>query len=267
MRNLSLILIVWTLLSCNEKQKTTPEEVKTEVVAKVTENKYPEAFIRVLNAHGGLANWKRQKTLSFEIPSENGVELQTIDLYSRKDKIVKGAVAMGFDGKNVWLLDEAKTYKGDPAFYHNLMFYFSAMPFVLADKGIVYGATEALVFEGKSYPGISISYHPGVGVSYKDEYVMHYDPETYQMAWLGYTVSYGTGEKSDHMNWIRYADWGSVDGLLLPQSITWYDHEGKALKEPKNTVNFGAINVSTEAHQDKYYLQPELATVVTGKVQ
>tara|TARA_R110000868_G_scaffold374836_1_gene639306 strand:+ start:468 stop:1274 length:807 start_codon:yes stop_codon:yes gene_type:complete len=268
MRITSLFLIISLFFSCKDTKKSElPKSI--EKVAEVSEKvQYPEVLQKVFEAHGGLKNWKSEQTLSYEMPSENGVsEKQVIDLYTRKDKIVNGTVEMGFDGTNVWLLDADKSYKGDPVFYHNLMFYFYAMPFVLADNGIIYGETEPLVFEGKTYPGISISYNPGVGVSYKDEYYLHYDPETYQMAWLGYTVSYRSGEKSDNVKWIRYNDWMKVNNVVLPKSITWYAYEGKTIKEPKNTVQFENIVLSNSAMVKGFYNVPENAVIVQGKQQ
>ena len=53
------------------------------------------------------------------------------------------------------------------------MFYFYAMPFILADDGIIYEDVAALKFEGKSYPGIKISYESGVGESPEDEYILY----------------------------------------------------------------------------------------------
>ena len=54
-----------------------------------------------------------------------------------------------------------RAIKGIPKFYYNLMFYFYAMPFILADDGIVYEDVKPLDIEGKSYPGIKISYESG----------------------------------------------------------------------------------------------------------
>jgi len=84
-------------------------------------------------------------------------------------------------------MESDSTSNGNPEFYYNVMFYFYAMPFVLADDGIIYGDIAPLEFEGTAYPGISISYKEGVGSSSKDEYFIYYNPETYQMAikWLG----------------------------------------------------------------------------------
>ena len=87
----------------------------------------------------------------------------------------------GYDGKEFWL--EADTsYKGNPVFYHNLMFYLYATPFVLADDGIVYSETDTLFFAGKKHSGIKISYEANVGISPEGKYFIYYDDATFEMA-------------------------------------------------------------------------------------
>ena len=215
----------------------------------------------VLDAHGGLDRWKEQRTLRYTMPDEGGSETQTIDLYSRMDRTESDGFSMGFDGTNVWTLDPEKAYEGNPEFSHNLMFYFYAMPFVLADDGIQYGETEPLVFEGREYPGISISYSTGVGASPKDEYYLHYDTDTGRMAWLGYTVTYFSGEDSDNIRWIHYNDWEEVNGLLLPRSMTWHEYEGREIKGPKGTATFEDIELSEQPLPESFYDMPENAEV------
>ena len=221
---------------------------------------------KILNAHGGLGLWQSQRTLRFGLPYPESTETHTVDLKSRRDRVDNEQFSMGFDGKQVWLWDPNQNYKGDAGFYHNLMFYFYAMPFVLADNGIQYGETDTLVFDGKSYPGIRISYDLGVGASSKDEYFIHYDPETHQMAWLGYTVTYSTGEKSENVKWIRYDNWQSVEGLLLPKSITWYNHEGSKILDAMDTVSFENVTLKQTAEPDNFYAKPENAMVVEAKI-
>ena len=80
------------------------------------------------------------------------------------------------------------------------------MPFVLADDGITYTNVEPLIVEGKEYPGIKISYEAEIGESPEDEYIMYYDADSNKMAWLGYTVTYFTKEKSKDWHFIKYAD-------------------------------------------------------------
>ena len=69
-----------------------------------------------------------------------------------------------------------------------------------------------------------------VGASSKDEYFIHFDADTHQMAWLGYTVTYRSGESSDNVKWIRYNDWQEVNGLALPKSITWHNRNSTFVK-------------------------------------
>lgn len=229
------------------------EAKKEEVVVKT----YPAALQKVFDAHGGLDSWKKQRTLKYDIPKPGNTETHITDLWSRKDKIISAKFTMGFDGQQPWLLDADENYKGNVEFYHNLMFYFYAMPFVLADDGIVYGKTDDLVYEGVNYPGVRISYNTGVGTSPKDEYFIHFDAETHQMAWLGYTVTYRSGEKSDNVKWIRYDDWAPVNGLILPKSITWHNYEGREIKDARNKVSFENISVSSEAKPNTFYDKPE----------
>jgi len=249
-------------VSCKENAKATKTETEPlKAVVEVTDN-YPEALKKVFDAHGGLESWKEKHTLTFEIAKPNAREKHTIDLHNRRDKIEIEEVTMGFDGNEIWLRDEEGNYKGNPAVYHNLMFYFYAMPFVLADAGINYATTEDLEYDGKSYPGIHISYDAEIGASPKDDYYLHYDPETYQMAWLGYTFTYGSDKKSDDVRWIRYKDWMTIDDIILPEFLTWYNSEGRTIKDAKDPLPFEQVSLKASSKPDAFYARPENAKVV-----
>lgn len=254
---LSLLVLVWGVSCKQAPEKTNTEKPLMEEVVADEQLPYPENLKKIFKVHGGLDKWKSKRVLSFDLPKGETTERHTIDLYSRNEKITMPGISMGSQGSDIWLLDEAGMYKGDPVFYHNLMFYFYAMPFVLADGGIQYGETEPLDYEGKIYPGIRISYDDGVGLSAKDEYFLHYDPETFQMAWLGYTVTFKTGEKSDNVRWIRYNDWMPVEGLMLPRSITWHQYEGRTIQEARDPVVFENVSLSEEALSTNFFDAPE----------
>jgi len=254
MKRIGIVLLILAIVACKPTPKQ--EEAKKETV-ELGKPIYPEALQKVLEKHGDMDTWRQQRTLTYSLQKPNFKEVHTIDLYSRKDRIDTEVFSMGFDGEQAWLLDTDKKYTGNVGFYHNLIFYFYAMPFVLADDGVIYTQTEDLVFEGKSYPGIAISYENGVGASSKDQYYIHYDPETHQMAWLGYTVTYRSGEVSDNVKWIRYDDWTDVNGLVLPKSISWYKYEGRNLLEPANTLPFESISLTSKAKDADFYEKPE----------
>ena len=122
--------------------------------------------------------------------------------------------------------------------------------------------TEALVIDSIEYPGIKVSYNDGVGDSPKDNYILYYNPENYQMAFLKYTVTYRSQETSENYNLIKYGDWSEVGGLVLPTKLTWYklDDDGK-LGEVRNEAEFSNIQVSSEVPADDTFAQPEDAKI------
>jgi hypothetical protein len=132
------------------------------------------------------------------------------------------------------------------------------MPFVLADDGIIYEDAEAITFEGKQYPGIKISYEANIGTSPDDNYILYYDAETYQMHWLAYTVTFRSKKPSDRYNLLRYKEWETVNGLVLPKSISWYkkDENGQPVEPQGTPTNFTLPLVSRDPVSGNFYDKP-----------
>ncbi|MEL6303246.1 MAG: DUF6503 family protein [Bacteroidota bacterium] len=268
MNRILLALLVMMVFSCKNnsenKETVTPSEaeMKQEPMA---EHPWPAELDSILVKHGGLEQWRKQRTLTFTLPKPELPEIHMTDLKTRLDKVETEKFTLGNDSEGVWVHDPEEMYKGDAGFYHNLMFYFYAMPFILTDPGIEYDSAEHITFEGKEYPGIRIAYNDGVGASSKDEYYLHYDPETYQMAWLGYTVTYGKDEKSDTVKWIQYHTWQTVDNVVLPKEISWFTYEGLEMKEARNNLPFENVTLSETSQSEEYYQRPDGAVNVSLK--
>jgi len=246
MRKLVFIFVIAILFSaCKTESKKEVKKVE----------KFPEVLGKVFEKHGGIDNWRKAKTLSFN----KGEEAHTIDLQSRKTIIQSPKYSLGYDGKEVWLSEkDSGAYRGDPAFYHNLFFYFYAMPFVLADDGIIYEDAEAITFEGKKYPGIKISYEANIGTSPDDNYIIYYDAETCQMQWLAYTVTFRSKSPSDKYNLIKYGEWETVNSLILPKTITWFqkDEQGQPTKPRGPGVDFTLPLLSNDPVAGDFYDKP-----------
>ncbi|MEO9966282.1 MAG: DUF6503 family protein [Reichenbachiella sp.] len=247
---LLLLTILFACSTTTQKQETTSEP-----------SRYPDHLLKMFDKHGSLDAWKKMRAMSYEITGEEGNEKQQIDLRNRRERIEATNFATGFDGTNIWL-DADSTYEGNPVFYHNLMFYFYAMPFVLADEGINYAPADTLTFEDKKYPGFKITYQSNVGISPEDEYYLHYDAESYQMTWLGYTVTFFSKEKSKEVRWIRYNQWQEIQGLVLPEALTWYKYDNNQLTEPRGTAEFVNVMISEKAFADSIFSKPEEAVFV-----
>lgn len=237
--------VLLLVLGCKQEPKQEVQQIEPEH----TGLKYPPALGKVFDAHGGLDQWQEYATLSYRM----GEEKHTIDLKTRLDRIDHPEYSLGEDREGVW---KAGTYEKDPVFYHNLMSYFYAMPFVLADPGIVYEEADPLTFEGTRFPGIRIAYEAGVGVSPDDEYFLHYNPDSYQMEWLGYTVTYGKDGPSDEVHWIRYSAWQDIDHVRLPATLTWYSYENGLPISPRNNVEFSEVSLDSLSRPDTFYERP-----------
>ena len=169
MKKLILILtVVLSFFACKNDKKGNSENVmddprveglevdstQTSTTIEVEQPKeFPAELQAVFNAHGSLNHWKQMNNLCFEMKGKNGDETHTVSLPNRKTKIESKDWSIGFDGMGVWLLKHDLGYEGNPIFYHNLMFYFYAMPFVIADPGTNYTAVEPTELDGKTYNG------------------------------------------------------------------------------------------------------------------
>lgn len=261
---LLFIAILVIAIACKNDSKESKEEVITSFTEEKSESSinYPAELQEIFKAHGGLAQWNKMNTLKFSIPkSEENIESQTIDLKTRYTLIENEDFSIGYNGEDVWVKEGVTEYKGDAGFYHNLMFYFFSMPFVLGDKGLNYQNIEALNYEGSSYPGIKVTFNAGIGASPKDEYYLYYDPQTKKMAWLGYTVTYQTGKASDKVNLIKYDEWQETNGLLLPKTIAWFNYEDGTIGEMRNEVNFEDITVTNNKVDAEIFKMPEGAII------
>lgn len=95
-----------------------------------------------------------------------------------------------------------------------------------------------------------------------DEYVLYYDAETNRMAWLSYTVTYFTKEKGKEFHFIKYSNWQIIEGLLLPQTLTWYDYENNLPTTKGNEIQFVNVKLSMEKLNQNMFELPEGAKLI-----
>lgn len=270
MKKIVILILLSVFTGCQEKsEKLNGKEERSMATSKkeMSVNQYPADFAKVLEAHGGIDQWKKEKTLKFTIGNPGDAEQHIVDLNHRMDKTITLDYEMGYDGKDAWVMNKKGKYNGNTVHMHNLMFYFFAMPFVMADQGVNYAKTEDKVIQSKSYQGIKVTFDSGVGASSGDEYYLYYDPETYRMAWLAYKATFGSDKKPEWPNYISYDKWAEVDGILLPTSIAWHTVDQGEIKEEKNRVVFNNISLSNEAEPDGFYTKPANAIVAEDKKQ
>lgn len=264
-----LLFLVFACKDAKEETKETSSETTTTETTTSSEKEYPDELATVFKAHGGFEKWNAMNNLCFEMEGKNGTEIHTVSLNDRAVKIENKAWTIGSTGEKVWLLEnKEKAYTGDPRFYHNLMFYFFAMPFVVADDGINYSNINPTELDGMLYNGIKISYNPGVGDSPKDEYIIYYNPKTKMMEWLAYTVTYKENETSNDWHFIKYDAWQTVNGVQVPKKITWYNVKDGVPTDEKSDIQFDKVTLTETQLDPAVFKKPENAVFVeetTGK--
>jgi hypothetical protein len=254
MKKIALLFVLsFIVISCKNETK---KNAKKEEITVTKKESFPDELGKVFTKHGGINAWRKAQVLSFN----KGEEVHTTDLHSRKTVVNHPDYSLGFDGEEVWLDEEKEgSYKGNPTFYYNLYFYFYAMPFVLADDGITYDKVNDLTFEGAYFPGYKISYASDKGTSPDDNYMVYYNPKTYQMEWLAYTVTFKSKEPNDKYKIIKYSKWENVNGLILPKEITWYkkDENGMPTEPARPATKFTLPLISQGKLADSFFAKPQ----------
>jgi hypothetical protein len=261
MKNQLLLLLFTVLLSACGEKKSNSEKGTVQLEQVQATADYPENLEAIFDAHGGMAQWEKMKTLHFEMGEGNDKQVHTVDLHARKSLTQAANYILGFDGDKTWLIQDSTYIQSARARYmHNLMFYFFAMPFVLGDPGINYSPADTLQFEGKKYPGIKVVYNNGVGVSDKDEYILYSDAETHKMTWLAYTATFGDKGRATNFSYIKYDKWQDFDGLVLPTTLQWYKVDNGQPTEMRNEQVFKNISLSTKEEDAEMFEKPENGT-------
>lgn len=255
MKNLPLLALLAVALAC----QTSPQNKLPEEEVSVFEQPahHSALLTNVFEAHGGYEQWSKMKALSYT----KGEESTVTNLQNRMIRVESPTQVIGFDGTQVWVTPD--TVDASRArFYHNLYFYFYAMPFVVGDPGAFYEEVEPRTLDGKTYKGIRVSYGEGVGDAPDDNYIVWFDPETYRMDWLMYTVTYRSGEPSDKFSLIKYSEWKTFNGIVLPTSLQWFQYDGETVSDPRgDAITFENIQLTMDEPMDSLFVMPEGAQI------
>ncbi|MEM1328003.1 MAG: DUF6503 family protein [Bacteroidota bacterium] len=251
-------LLLALLIACSSPE-TTEETTFTP------QPDLPEVLVQAIEAHGGWETWQSMSSMQYDIAKDSmTTETHLIDLQNRKVRITTKPeqFTLGFDGTDVWIAPDLAAFGESSArFYHNLLFYFYAMPFIVTDPGIQYETVEGDSLNGKIYDALKVSYDGGVGDAPDDEYILYFDKETHQMEWLLYTVTYFSGEKSDKYRALNYADWQEVNGLQLPRLLSGYTFENDSIGTKRYDRVFENVKLKMEAPDQSLFEMPEGAEI------
>lgn len=260
LKYLALAMLLFPACQPAEDKATETTELTSE--SGTNSAKFPSYFTDVLKAHGGLEQWYKLGTMQFQVTSNDNTETHIIDLKNRKDLVKAENYTIGYDGEQVWVSPDKAAYPGKSArFYHNLYFYFYAIPFVLADPGVNHEQLGEMELQGKSYNALGISFDEGVGDTPEDQYRLLIDPETNQVKWLLHTVTFFDGKPSEKFNALKYEDYKEHQGLLFPQKLTGYKYEDGKIGDVSYSVSIENLQLKEKQPDQQQFVKPEQAEV------
>lgn len=265
------LLAFWSCKEAVAPKSDAPEEIQQEVeVATPVENTYPEVFAKALEAHGGLQRFKKYRSLEYTMKnwpfSQKGplTDLQRVDLKTRKVLIEGDGYRLGFDGDQVWV--ENPKALGTPAeFYYATPYYFSLVPFVFTDPGTIFEDQGLVTFKDTEYHSVKVTYESGTGDTPEDYYILYLDTESFRVKMMSYIVSFPAfrqGKQVEELepHVIYYRDFQEVEGLLMPQSVAFYNWNQGAVdleQEPRGEAEFSGMTLNEEPFPDMIFKKPE----------
>ncbi|NNK69875.1 MAG: hypothetical protein HKO96_05305 [Flavobacteriaceae bacterium] len=263
MKRIALIIMVFSMAwSCKNDPKpnentTVDEEVITESEPSEVTND-GDVISKIAEAHGGMEKWNGLKSVYFEIERSDYQEKYTIDLDSRNVRIEYKDHILGKDGETLWVKNlGTEDFKGKAEDLHNFMYYLHFMPFIIMGDAKENGSAPVLTYDGKEFPGVAIKPDPEKsGKTENDEFIIYYNPDTYQMEWLAYKVNYFTESKEVLYTLIKYHDWETVDGLVLPSVVQWHIFDKGEIKDQINEMFYQNTKLMTEAADASLFAKP-----------
>jgi hypothetical protein len=191
--------------------------------------------LRAINAAGGLDAWYGTATSSYGWEYSNvgsDIQFKTVMVADNRSRRVYHDIVslgsfqdakpyegrMGWDGHDAWIYP-AET-EVNPRFWATTGYYFSSIPFVLADPGIVYETLPDQELDDVMYDMVKVGYEADVGDA-SDTYTLYVDKESDQLRAIRYTVTFG-GRPAGAETLFYYEDYVTVDGLTVPTRFDGY---------------------------------------------
>lgn len=228
-----------------------------------------------IEKHGGLEKWFSNGPLEFRFryaPADGKKvrdSVQTIDTWrslavhhapDSQDK------KFGWDGKKAW-----KTYDDEainPRFWSLTPYYFVAVPFVFADKGVKLADAGEITFEDRTYDLVKATFEAGTGDAPDDFYIVYIDRETKAIGGVRYVVSYpGFFPDGGHSpeKFMKYDGAQTVDGITFAKTFRTFKWDVDGNKPLELVTNSEMSQVAFKPTLPlSFFAIPEGATVIDG---
>ncbi len=229
LKHLFLSLSVFALvlvLGCKDNNKTnTPEPTKDAPTASVTLSPV-EQMEKVHHKTEFLSKDAILFDLKIQFGGKERLDgTMTLLTNSTKGKLeLTDGTAIYFDGDTVYHSPDLKNPSGARFDAYTWM-YFLLFPTKMSDPGTVWSQPETTEMNGNTYTQQKLSFKPETGDAPDDWYEVYSNPETHEIAYLGYIVTANktveAAEASPHA--IGYTNYVAIDNVPIPMAWTFYE--------------------------------------------
>jgi hypothetical protein len=215
-----------------------------------------KALSAALQAHGGLDTWRSHArmdytTIDFPLGAKAPFNFtQTTDLRSRTHLTRGEGFTAGKNEHGGWALPDNDALGLPPAFFESGNFYFTAMPFVFADPGVITRDIGQTTFQDKTYDLVAVTYPAGIGDTPEDDYILYIDAETHRLRMIDFVptsaeVNGDTPRRDLPRKALVFNDWQHAGGLLVPSRLTFYGWADGQLQGDGNTYTIQDVTFSS----------------------
>lgn len=219
----------------SEPENSVAEQVASATV-RLEATEGGKIVLRAIDAVGGLEAWYSAPTSSYwweysNVDSDKrGKTFQVAENGSRRvyHRLVSLGTAtdprpvaarMAWDGEDAWIWP-AEIDQINPRLWATTPFYFSSIPFVFADPGVVLRALPDAELDGVAHDVVEVTFEPGVGDA-SDTYTLYVDQISSRLRAIRYTVTF-EDNFSGRETLFYYNDYVTVDGLTVPTHFYGY---------------------------------------------
>jgi hypothetical protein len=245
-----LFLLVFFCFSCAEKK--TDESSKTTVDVK-EESPFPAELQKIMDAHGGLTLFQSFGSLELTLTQEGQSKSYKTNLKTEKTLIEGSDFTLGYDGKGNWTNDNTTSFNESLYAASFKELYSATMPFLVVEDGDFYTVRLDEQLLRVNYGVIHIGFGRRSGKSPDDEYVIYYDKETHQIAWLAYRVVEKGRYTRRYWQFVNYTEFQTINGLLLPKKWTVYEAKGNRPSNKLYTLEVTELHLSEEPLSDSVF--------------
>jgi hypothetical protein len=206
---------------------TTSESRKNEKVEiqEVTETNHPD-FVSQMEVAHQKARLLKNGVICFNLDLTFGSRNSKMKIFTTP---TSSSIRMDKnDGPSSVMINGALYTDGDSSLWEKERFaiytyqYFFMAPYKFSDEGTIWTRLPDMDIEGKRTNRAKLTFEPGTGDAPDDWYMVHSDPESHLVNYIGYIVTAGgmsvdEAEKNAHA--IKYSDYKMV--AEVPIAFKW----------------------------------------------